>query len=161
MLLAYNQIEWLLAFWALQSLGACVVLGNAWWSDTETAAAVTLARPVLLLTDGYLANGAEPWKIPSMKDFAPFPAKHLTEKPEGFHPFMRDPETLARVWVKPGTPELMHRIGGLEKGQHSGNISYDPANHEAMTKLRAEKIARIASLPKASRTRRIMDARSV
>jgi 2-oxoglutarate/2-oxoacid ferredoxin oxidoreductase subunit alpha len=107
--------------------------------------------PVMVLTDGYLANGAEPWKIPSFSDFAPFPAKHLTEKVEGFHPFMRDPETLARVWVKPGTPELMHRIGGLEKGEHSGNISYDPANHQAMTKLRAEKIARIADdFPEAS-----------
>lgn len=146
-----EQSDLFQAVWGRNGDAPLVVLaaatpGDCFYMGIEAVRLATkYMTPVMVLTDGYLANGAEPWKIPSMKDFAPFPAKHLTEKPEGFHPFMRDPETLARVWVKPGTPELMHRIGGLEKGQHSGNISYDPANHEAMTKLRAEKIARIAN----------------
>lgn len=146
-----EQSDLFQAVWGRNGDAPLVVLaaatpGDCFYMGIEAVRLATkYMTPVMVLTDGYLANGAEPLKIPSMKDFAPFPAKHLTEKPEGFHPFMRDPETLARVWVKPGTPELMHRIGGLEKGQHSGNISYDPANHEAMTKLRAEKIARIAN----------------
>lgn len=145
-----EQSDLFQAVWGRNGDAPLVVLaaatpGDCFYMGIEAVRLATkYMTPVMVLTDGYLANGAEPWKIPSMKDFAPFPVKHLTDKPEGFHPFMRDPETLARVWVKPGTPELMHRIGGLEKGQHSGNISYDPANHEAMTKLRAEKIARIA-----------------
>ncbi len=99
--------------------------------------------PVMLLTDGSLANGAEPWKIPKMSDFAPFPVTKRTD-PAGFHPFLRDPATLARNWAVPGTPGLEHRIGGLEKNHDSGNISYDPANHHKMTKVRAAKIAGIA-----------------
>ena len=105
--------------------------------------AVKFMTPVMLLTDGSLANGAEPWKIPQMSDFAPFPAKKRTD-PAGFHPFQRDEATLARTWAVPGTPGLEHRIGGLEKGHDSGNISYDPANHHKMTKVRAAKIAGIA-----------------
>ncbi|MCA9542858.1 MAG: 2-oxoacid:acceptor oxidoreductase subunit alpha, partial [Myxococcales bacterium] len=84
--------------------------------------AVKYMTPVILLTDGSLANGAEPWKIPSMADYKPFPATFRTET-EGFHPFLRDQATLARVWARPGTPGLEHRIGGLEKGYDSGNIS--------------------------------------
>ncbi|MAQ14237.1 MAG: 2-oxoglutarate ferredoxin oxidoreductase subunit alpha [Sandaracinus sp.] len=99
--------------------------------------------PVILLTDGYIANGAEPWKLPDMSTIAPFPVTFHTD-PEGFFPFQRDPETLARVWAKPGTPGLQHRIGGLEKNQHTGHISYDPDNHHAMVKLRAQKIAGVA-----------------
>ncbi|MCB9567521.1 MAG: 2-oxoacid:acceptor oxidoreductase subunit alpha [Myxococcales bacterium] len=105
--------------------------------------AVKYMTPVILLTDGSLANGAEPWKIPSMADYKPFPATFRTET-EGFHPFLRDQATLARVWARPGTPGLEHRIGGLEKGYDSGNISYDPDNHHKMTKVRAAKIAGIA-----------------
>lgn len=99
--------------------------------------------PVIVLTDGYLANAAEPWRIPDMNAYEPFPVTFHTET-EGFHPFMRDPETLARPWVKPGTPELEHRIGGIEKAHDSGHISYDPENHHKMTKVRAAKIDNIA-----------------
>lgn len=99
--------------------------------------------PVMLLTDGYLANAAEPWRIPAMADFPPFPVKFHTE-PEGFSPFLRDPDTLARAWAVPGTPGLMHRIGGIERDYDTGNISYDPANHHRMTQVRAAKIDGIA-----------------
>jgi len=99
--------------------------------------------PVMLLTDGYLNNAAEPWMIPSMADYAPFPVAFRTD-PEGFQPFLRDPQTLSRPWAVPGTPELMHRIGGIERDYDSGNISYDPANHHRMTETRAAKIDRIA-----------------
>jgi len=100
--------------------------------------------PVFLLSDGYIANAAEPWLIPSMSDYEPFPVSHRTD-PEGFQPFSRDDETLARPWVKPGTPGLMHRIGGIEKADGSGNISYDPDNHQLMTDLRFAKIDGIAN----------------
>ena len=99
--------------------------------------------PVIVLTDGYLANAAEPWRIPDMGAYEPFPVTFHTET-EGFHPFMRDADTLARPWVKPGTPELEHRIGGIEKAYDSGHISYDPENHHKMTKVRAAKIDNIA-----------------
>jgi 2-oxoglutarate ferredoxin oxidoreductase subunit alpha len=99
--------------------------------------------PVIVLSDGYLAHAAEPWRIPREADLPRFPVTYRTA-PEGFHPFLRDPETLARPWVKPGTPELEHRIGGLEKDYDSGHISYDPDNHARMTKARADKIAGIA-----------------
>jgi 2-oxoglutarate ferredoxin oxidoreductase subunit alpha len=100
--------------------------------------------PVFLLTDGYLANGAEPWAIP---DVASLPKIEVSfrKDPEGFHPFLRDPVTLARNWAIPGTPGLMHRIGGIEKDFNSGHISYNPENHELMTKTRAAKIAGIAN----------------
>ena len=100
--------------------------------------------PVMILSDGYIANAAEPWLIPSMKNYTPFPVTFHTET-EGFHPFKRDPHTLARVWAKPGTPGLMHRIGGIEKDYNSGNISYDPANHQKMTDTRTAKISNIAN----------------
>jgi 2-oxoglutarate/2-oxoacid ferredoxin oxidoreductase subunit alpha len=99
--------------------------------------------PVLVLTDGYLANAAEPWRIPDLDAIAPFPVRFRTE-PEGFQPYGRDPATLARPWVRPGTPGLEHRIGGIEKADGSGNISYDPDNHQRMTDIRAGKVAGIA-----------------
>ncbi|MBW4330834.1 2-oxoacid:acceptor oxidoreductase subunit alpha [Stakelama sp. CBK3Z-3] len=100
--------------------------------------------PVMLLTDGYIANAAEPWKVPDMSGYSPFPVRFLEEAPEGgFQPYARD-EKLARPWVKPGTPGLLHRIGGIEKKAGSGNIDYSPENHQAMTDLRADKVARIA-----------------
>jgi 2-oxoglutarate ferredoxin oxidoreductase subunit alpha len=105
--------------------------------------------PVMLLTDGFLANGAEPWEIPDVEQLPKIPVNFRTD-PEGFHPFARDPESLVRSWAVPGTPGLEHRIGGLEKHHDSGNISYDPENHHRMTKVRAEKVARIADeLPEA------------
>src|SRR5437899_10449 len=99
--------------------------------------------PVIVLSDGYLAHAAEPWRIPREADLPRFPVAYRTD-PSGFHPFLRDPETLARPWVKPGTPQLEHRIGGLEEDYDSGHISYDPDNHARMTKARADKIAGIA-----------------
>lgn len=102
--------------------------------------ALKYMTPVILLSDGYIANGAEPWKLPDLSKLTPFPAKFHRD-PEGFHPYLRDPETLARVWAKPGTPELLHRIGGLEKDFDSGNISYNPENHQKMTDVRANKVA--------------------
>ena len=103
--------------------------------------------PVVILSDGYLANGAEPWKVPDVNAIPTIPVEFRTD-PEGFQPFLRDEETLARPWVRPGTPELEHRIGGLEHTDGSGNVSYDPENHQHMTLQRAEKIARIAkSIP--------------
>lgn len=99
--------------------------------------------PVMLLTDGYIANAAEPWRLPDLDAYEAFPVEFTTE-PEGFHPFLRDPETLARVWAKPGTPGMMHRIGGIERSYDTGHISYDPENHHKMTKVRAAKIDGIA-----------------
>jgi 2-oxoglutarate/2-oxoacid ferredoxin oxidoreductase subunit alpha len=118
------------------------------------AAAIEAARialryrtPVILLTDGYLANGAEPWRLPDVGELPDISVPFTTEanSPEGFLPYLRDPETLARPWAVPGTPGLMHRIGGLEKADGTGAVSYDPANHERMSRLRAAKIAGIAT----------------
>ncbi|MDP6515491.1 MAG: 2-oxoacid:acceptor oxidoreductase subunit alpha [Alphaproteobacteria bacterium] len=99
--------------------------------------------PVMLLTDGYLANASEPWHVPDFDSHPRFPVRFRTET-EGFHPYLRDPKTLARTWAVPGTPGLEHRVGGLEKDYDSGNISYDAANHQRMTDVRADKIAGIA-----------------
>src|SRR2546423_4311648 len=99
--------------------------------------------PVILLSDAFLAHAAEPWRIPDLDRLPRFPVRFRTE-PAGFHPFLRDAETLARPWARPGTPGLEHRIGGLEKDYDTGHISYDPENHARMTRARAEKIARIA-----------------
>jgi 2-oxoglutarate/2-oxoacid ferredoxin oxidoreductase subunit alpha len=106
--------------------------------------AIKYMCPVFLLTDGYLANGAEPWAIPDASKLPKIPVT-FRKDPEGFHPFLRDPETLARNWAIPGTPGLTHRIGGIEKDFDSGHISYNPDNHEKMTKTRAAKIAGIAN----------------
>jgi 2-oxoglutarate ferredoxin oxidoreductase subunit alpha len=100
--------------------------------------------PVMFLNEGYLANAAEPWKIPDVDDVEPFPVEFRKDA-DGFHPYLRDEKTLARPWAKPGTPGLEHRIGGIEKDYDSGNISYDPDNHHKMTKIRAEKILNIAN----------------
>jgi len=99
--------------------------------------------PVIYLSDGYLANGAEPWQLPTMDELPQFAVK-LTTEPNGFNPYDRDPETLARPWAVPGTPELEHRIGGIEKEDITGNVSYDPENHMHMVLTRAEKVARIS-----------------
>lgn len=98
--------------------------------------------PVIMLTDGYIANASEPWNLPDIDAMPRFPVAFRTE-PEGFHPFLRDEETLARPWAVPGTPGLEHRIGGLEKDYDSGNVSYDPENHQRMTDVRAAKIGGI------------------
>ncbi|NGN68949.1 2-oxoacid:acceptor oxidoreductase subunit alpha [Streptomyces sp. A7024] len=109
--------------------------------------ALTYRTPVLLLSDGYLANGSEPWRVPETDElpdlrvqFATQPNHELEDGTETFWPYKRDPETLARPWAIPGTPGLEHRIGGIEKADGSGNISYDPANHEFMVRTRQAKI---------------------
>ena len=113
--------------------------------------ALTYRTPVVLLSDGYLANGAEPWSVPATDTLPDLRVEFATE-PNGedgeFLPYLRDPETLARPWAVPGTKGLQHRIGGLEKADGTGNISYDPANHDFMTRTRQAKIDGIAaSLP--------------
>ena len=105
--------------------------------------ATTYMTPVMLLSDESLANAAEPWRIPDVAKLPHFPVRFRTD-PEGFHPFVRDARTLARAWARPGTTGLEHRIGGLERSYDTGHISYDPDNHERMTKVRAAKIAGIA-----------------
>ncbi|MBD3336389.1 MAG: 2-oxoacid:acceptor oxidoreductase subunit alpha [Candidatus Eisenbacteria bacterium] len=99
--------------------------------------------PVILLSDGYLANGAEPWRVPDLADLAPIDVRFRTD-PEGFQPYARDEKTLSRPWAVPGSRGLEHRIGGLEKQHLTGDVSYDPDNHEKMVNLRAEKVDRIA-----------------
>ncbi|QUT07404.1 2-oxoacid:acceptor oxidoreductase subunit alpha [Sphingobium phenoxybenzoativorans] len=107
--------------------------------------AVEYMTPVMLLTDGYIANAAEPWKVPDMSGYTPFPVTFLDKAQEGgFLPYGRD-EKLKRPWVKPGTPGLMHRIGGIEKALNTGHIEYSPANHQAMTELRRDKVLGIAN----------------
>lgn len=108
--------------------------------------AVQFMTPVILLTDGYIANAAEPWRVPDLAAYQAFPAEFLSAAPaEGrINPYQRDPQTLKRVWIKPGTPGLTHRIGGIEKGFTTGEISYDPANHQKMTDTRKSKIDGIA-----------------
>jgi 2-oxoglutarate/2-oxoacid ferredoxin oxidoreductase subunit alpha len=99
--------------------------------------------PVILLTDGYIANGAAPWKIKTVAEMPEIKNNKVTEVKENWHPYDRDEKTLARNWAIPGTPGLEHRIGGLEKDAVTGNISYEPKNHEKMTQIRAEKIERV------------------
>jgi 2-oxoglutarate/2-oxoacid ferredoxin oxidoreductase subunit alpha len=109
--------------------------------------ALKYRTPVVLLTDGYLANGAEPWLLPDVEALADIgiPFADSPNHDGEFWPYLRDAETLARPWAIPGTPGLMHRIGGLEKEDGTGNVNYDPENHEHMVRIRAEKVARIAS----------------
>ena len=114
--------------------------------------ALTYRTPVMLLSDGYLANGAEPWQIPDVEDLPDLTVEFASEPnattPDGtpeFQPYLRDPETLARPWAIPGTSGMQHRIGGLEKADKTGNISYDPANHDLMTRLRQAKVDGIAA----------------
>ena len=105
--------------------------------------AIRFMTPVICLTDGYLGNGAEPWRIPDAGDLPAIPVTFASD-PKTFQPYARDPVTLARPWAIPGTPGLEHRIGGLEKQDVTGNINYEPDNHDLMIRLRSAKIARIA-----------------
>ncbi|MFN8023597.1 MAG: 2-oxoacid:acceptor oxidoreductase subunit alpha [Acidimicrobiales bacterium] len=113
--------------------------------------ALKYRTPVILLSDGYLANGSEPWKLPDVDTLpdisVPFATEHNHTNPDGttdYWPYLRDPDTLARPWAIPGTPGMMHRVGGIEKQDGTGNINYSPANHEKMVHLRAAKVARVA-----------------
>ncbi|MGQ9606703.1 MAG: 2-oxoacid:acceptor oxidoreductase subunit alpha [Thermogutta sp.] len=106
--------------------------------------AVRYMTPVMILSDGYLANGAEPWRIRDLSEYEPIPVRHPGPETQEFLPYRRD-ERLARPWAIPGTPNLMHRIGGLEKQVDTGAVSYDGANHQKMVQLRAQKVAGIAN----------------
>ena len=106
--------------------------------------AVRAMTPVILLSDGYIANSSEPWKIPDPDQIEPIAVEHRTD-PEGYQPYMRDEGTLARPWVIPGTPGLEHRIGGLGKQDGTGNVSYAPEDHQHMLEVRADKVARVAA----------------
>jgi len=122
---------------------AAATPGDCFYSALEAfRIAVKYMTPVVLLSDGYLANSAEPWRIPDVETLVRAPVAFRSD-PAGFKPYARDPESLARPWAIPGTPGLEHRVGGLEKEDVSGNVSYSPTNHERMTRLRAEKVARI------------------
>ena len=114
------------------------------FEKTIEAARIALKymTPVILLTDGYLAQGTNPWKLPNIEDLPDISVKFTNDK-EGFAPYKRDPETLARLWAIPGTQGLEHRIGGLEKEDITGLVSQDPKNHEKMVEIRAKKIANI------------------
>lgn len=115
--------------------------------------ALTRMMPVVLLTDGYIANGSEPWRVPTEADFEPIEINHATlskasdngDEAPAFMPYTRN-ENLTRPWAIPGNPGTEHRIGGLEKANNTGNVSYDPTNHQLMTRIRAEKVARVANM---------------
>jgi len=113
--------------------------------------ALSYRTPVFFLSDGYLANGSEPWKIPDLEELPDLRVPFATQpnSPDGeFLPYLRDPETLARPWAIPGTPGLEHRLGGIEKADKTGNISYDPDNHDFMVRIRQAKVDGIArSIP--------------
>jgi 2-oxoglutarate/2-oxoacid ferredoxin oxidoreductase subunit alpha len=144
-----EQADLMQALYGRNSESPVVVLAPATPGDCFYVAyeAVRIATkymvPVMVLSAGFLANGSEPWLIPDVSAFPPIEVAFRTER-EGFFPYLRDPATLARPWVRPGTPGLEHRIGGLEKQDVTGNISYDPENHDHMVRTRAEKVRRVA-----------------
>jgi 2-oxoglutarate ferredoxin oxidoreductase subunit alpha len=119
--------------------------GECFYAAIEAArVALTYRTPVYLLSDAYLANGTEPWLIPDIDSLEPIHVEFARADGDEFLPYKRDPKTLARPWAIPGTPGLEHRIGGLEKQNETGNVAYDPENHDLMTQLRAQKVAGIA-----------------
>ena len=141
-----EQADLLQAIFGRNSEAPIPVIAASMPSDAfETAIeavriATTYMTPVILLSDGYIANGAEPWRLPRIEDLKPFPKPFLTSVPEGgFLPYARD-QHLARPWVKPGTPGLEHRVGGLEKAHLTGHINYEPENHEFMVRMRNNKV---------------------
>jgi 2-oxoglutarate ferredoxin oxidoreductase subunit alpha len=155
-----EQADLMQAMYGRNSESPVAVLCATTASDAFEAAfeavriAVQFMTPVILLSDGYIANGAEPWLLPRSKDLPPIPVRFATAEDtvvtEGgqrkFMPYQRDPKTLARLWSKPGTPDLMHRIGGIEKQDVTGNVNYEPQNHEHMVRTRAAKVAGIADV---------------
>jgi 2-oxoglutarate ferredoxin oxidoreductase subunit alpha len=150
-----EQADLLQAMFGRSSEAPCIVVAPASPSDCFCLAieafrlAVHFMCPVLFLSDGYIANGAEPWLLPDLDAIPPIEVKHPTgtNNPGGAYlPYKRDAETLARPWVIPGTAGLEHRIGGLEKQDVTGNVSYDPENHEHMVRLRAAKVQRAVEL---------------
>lgn len=127
-------------------MAACTPSGCFDAAFTAAKIAMEHMTPVVLLSDGYIANGSEAWRIPSMNDYPEIKPPVVTERPEGgFLPYVRDPERLARSWALPGSPGCEHRLGGLEKQDCIGCLSHDPQNHQRMVELRAEKVARVAN----------------
>jgi 2-oxoglutarate ferredoxin oxidoreductase subunit alpha len=117
--------------------------GDCFWIAFEAVRiAIKYMVPVIILSDGYLANGAEPWRVPVVADLPEIPV-HFENNPVDFQPYRRDPQTMARPWAIPGTPGLEHRVGGLEKQDVTGNVNYEPLNHENMVRARAAKVAGI------------------
>ena len=143
-----EQADLMQALYGRNSEAPIVVLAPATPGDCFYVAyesvriALKYMVPVMVLSDGFLANGSEPWLIPDPSTLPPIDVQFRTEK-DGFFPYLRDPATLARPWVRPGTPGLEHRIGGIEKQDVTGNISYDPENHDHMVRMRAEKVRRV------------------
>ncbi len=143
-----EQADLLQAVWGRNSeaplpVVAAATPGDCFWTALEAVRlAVKYMTPVILLSDGYLANGAEPWMIPAVADLPPIDVAYRTD-PDGFQPYRRDPKTLARPWAIPGTPGLEHRIGGLEKQDVTGHVNYEGANHELMVRLRDAKVRQI------------------
>jgi 2-oxoglutarate ferredoxin oxidoreductase subunit alpha len=144
-----EQADLLQAMYGRFAEAPCIVISASTPADSFDAAyeacRLTLKHmtPVILLSDGFIANGAEPWKLPEVDNLPDISVPYHRET-ESFLPYSRDPQTLARPWAIPGTPGLEHRVGGLEKSEGSGDVSYDPINHERMVHLRAEKVARVA-----------------
>ncbi len=144
-----EQADLLMALYGRNSESPVVVLAPATPADCFSIAleavsiAVKYMTPVIILSDGYLANGAEPWRLPNLEELPEIRVEFRTD-PTGYYPYLRDPVTFSRPWVIPGTPGLEHRIGGLEKEHVTGNVSYAPVNHEQMVRVRARKIAGIA-----------------
>ncbi|MCA9294595.1 MAG: 2-oxoacid:acceptor oxidoreductase subunit alpha [Phycisphaerales bacterium] len=150
-----EQADLMLAMWGRPSESPAAIIAPQSPADCFAAAieafrmAVRGMCPVLLLTDGYIANGAEPWLLPDLDDIPPIKVEHPTQNnnPDGsFLPYLRNPETLARPWAIPGVPGLEHRVGGLEKKDGTGNVSYDPDNHDHMIRARAAKIQKLVDL---------------
>jgi 2-oxoglutarate ferredoxin oxidoreductase subunit alpha len=149
-----QQADLLQSMYGRNGESPCAILAPTNPADAFEAAfeavriAVQFMTPVILLSDGYIANGSEPWRLPEAKDLPSFPVAFApardNDEAEPFRPYARDAKTLARQWARPGTKGLMHRIGGLEKQDVVGNISYDPQNHQHMVDTRAQKIANIA-----------------
>jgi 2-oxoglutarate ferredoxin oxidoreductase subunit alpha len=143
-----EQADLLMALYGRHGEAPLPILAPCTPSDcfAVTVEAVRIAlrymTPVIILSDGYLANGAEPWLIPDPEKLPDIEVQFRTD-PQGFFPYLRDEETLSRPWVRPGTPGLEHRIGGLSKEAVTGNVSYAPLNHEQMVRLRARKVAGI------------------
>jgi 2-oxoglutarate ferredoxin oxidoreductase subunit alpha len=144
-----EQADLLQAMYGRNGEAPVPIVAPATAADCFTAAleaariALTYRTPVFLLSDGYLANGSEPWRIPEPDELPDLRVPFATEpnRPDGsFWPYLRDPQTLARPWAVPGTPGLEHRVGGIEKQDGTGNISYDPANHDHMVRIRQAKI---------------------
>jgi 2-oxoglutarate ferredoxin oxidoreductase subunit alpha len=140
-----EQADLLQAVWGRNSEAPLPVIaaatpGDCFWTALEAVRiAVKYMTPVILLSDGYIANGAEPWLIPALSELPRIDVHHRTD-PDGFQPYRRGPATLARPWAIPGTPGLEHRIGGLEKQDVTGHVNYEAENHERMVRLRDQKV---------------------